>query len=173
MTKLIEGNKKFLAQLKRHEGKVVNSEGLHTAYFCPAGKLTIGYGHNLTDNPIKGLNKFSKVSEEEALAILAGDCSVIARTLDSSLDWWRNIGEARSAVLLNMAFNMGVSGLLSFKNTLRLVRDSKFEDAANEMLLSRWAGQVGRRAVELSFQMRSGEWQKELPKHFYEGDDEE
>lgn len=171
MAKRIEESRKFLSQLKRHEGKVVNSEGLHIAYYCPAGKLTIGYGHNLTANPIKGVNKYSKLTEEDAMTILAGDCSVIARTLDSSLYWWRSIGEARSAVLLNMAFNMGVASLLTFKATLRYILDSKFDDAANEMLVSRWAGQVGRRAVELSYQMRTGEWQKELPRHFYESDE--
>jgi lysozyme len=62
-------------------------------------------------------------------------------------------------VLVNMAFNMGINGLLGFKHTLELVRTGNYADAADAMLNSKWAEQVGPRAKRLSEQMRTGEWQ--------------
>lgn len=64
--------------------------------------------------------------------------------------------QARAEVLINMAFNMGVPGLLKFRRTLDAVRADDYDAAASHMLDSRWACQVGRRAVELARQMRAG-----------------
>jgi lysozyme len=58
-----------------------------------------------------------------------------------------------------MAFQLGTDGLLGFKNTLALIRDGKYAEAAEAMLLSRWAEQTPARAKRLSEQMRSGQWQ--------------
>jgi lysozyme len=55
-----------------------------------------------------------------------------------------------------MAFNLGVPGLLKFKNTLRAVREGRFEDAAKGMLASKWARQVKGRAVRLAQVMKTG-----------------
>jgi len=59
-------------------------------------------------------------------------------------------------VLLNMCFNLGIYGLLGFKKTLAYIKAGDWERAANNMLVSRWAKQVGRRAIELSELMRKG-----------------
>lgn len=172
MSELIEQHPFFLAQLRRHEGCRRDANGRHIAYRCPAGALTIGYGHNLDANPIKGLGVGMKagmgggpgagsaISEVEAREILSRDVRAVAVQLDARLPWWRQVGEARSAVLLNMAFNMGVDGLLSFTNTLEAVREGRWADAKSGMLASRWAGQVKSRAVELANQMLTGKWQK-------------
>lgn len=164
MSELIEQNPEFLAQLRRQEGCRRDASGRHIAYRCPAGALTIGYGHNLDANPIKGmgggLDAGSAISEAEAREILDRDVRAVAAQLDARLPWWRQVGEARSAVLLNMAFNMGVDGLLTFTNTLRAVHEGRWRDAKSGMLASRWAGQVKSRAVELASQMLTGEWQK-------------
>lgn len=65
------------------------------------------------------------------------------------------------AVLLNMRFNLGLGGLMRFKNFLRHVQQGSWSKARLHMLESRWASQVGRRAVELAAQMESGLWQRE------------
>ena len=161
-------NEYFLDQLKRHEGRKLNAEKRHVTYICPAGKLTIGYGHNLEANPIPDLHNGSTISEARATAILREDCSKFAMQLDRHIPWWRQLEESRAGVLLNMAFNMGVyavdkrgkvRGLMSFKRFLVAVQESRWEDARMEMLDSAWAAQVGRRAVELARQMRTGKWQ--------------
>lgn len=64
---------------------------------------------------------------------------------------------ARAEVLINMAFNMGVAALLKFRRVLDAVRADTYAAAATHMLDSRWASQVGRRAVELARQMKTGE----------------
>lgn len=160
MPELIEQDERFLRQLMRHEGSHKDKRGRHVAYRCPAGALTIGYGHNLDANPIPGLGEGDIMDEDEARALLVHDVQAIAGELDARLPWWRQVGEARSAVLLNMAFNMGVSGLLEFRKTLRAVKEARWSDARNGMLASRWSSQVGRRAPQLAKQMLTGEWQE-------------
>jgi len=66
------------------------------------------------------------------------------------------LDEVRKSVLLNMCFNLGIGGLLEFNNTLAYVAAGDWERAANGMLASKWAKQVGRRAIELSELMRKG-----------------
>jgi len=57
-----------------------------------------------------------------------------------------------------MGYNLGVPGLLKFKITLANIRDREYQIAAQAMLSSRWAGQVGQRAQRLSRSMSSGIW---------------
>jgi lysozyme len=137
----------FLAQLKEHEG--FRSK----PYKCTAGKLTIGYGLNLEQG----------ITEEEAAAILAIRCEKIEDELVARCPAYAAIVETdapRAAVLLNMAYNLGVSGLLKFRRTLSFVEAGHYDSAATEMLDSTWAKQVGMRAIKLSEQMRIGEWSK-------------
>lgn len=156
----IETHKKFLAQLKRHEGSKKDGQGHHVAYRDTMGKLTIGYGHNLDAVPLDNLRDNAFISEARATEILISDVASAAKALDERIPWWRRLDEPRQAVLLNMAFNLGASGLMKFERTLQAVREMRWRDAYSGMLASRWAGQVGRRAVELAEQMATGEWQR-------------
>ena len=153
----VEESAPFLAMLKRHEGAHLEG-GRHKAYFCPAGVLTIGWGHSLEARPVRGLGAGSSISEAEAESLLRADLAELAFLLDTRMPWWRGLGAARSAVILSMAFNLGLSGLLGFRKMLAAVRRNEFEEAAREMLDSRWAGQVGSRARELAAMMKSGKW---------------
>jgi lysozyme len=129
-------------QLVRHEGLRLKP------YRCTAGKLTIGIGRNLDD---------CGISQSEAYVMLINDIVNCEKQLQSKIpDIYNQLDEVRKSVLLNMCFNLGVSGLLGFKNTLALVKAGDWERAANNMLVSKWAKQVGRRAIELSELMRKG-----------------
>ncbi len=163
MSGRIEENETLLKQLMRHEGAKRDRAGCHVAYRCPAGALTIGYGHNLDARPLAGLGEGAKIDEPRARKILFEDVRMLGVALDRALPWWRKAGEARSAVLLNMAFNMGTAGLLGFRRTLQAVREQRWKDARDGMLASKWAGQVGRRASELAEQMLTGQWQGGQP----------
>ena len=132
-----------IEQLKRHEGLKLKP------YLCTAGKLTIGYGRNLED---KGINK----SEAEEM-LLRDICEVEERLFAAGLLDGQN--DARKAVLINMAFQLGFNGLLGFKNMLEAVRRHEYELAGKEMLDSRWAMQTPTRAKELYNQMVIGEFQ--------------
>lgn len=90
--------------------------------------------------------------------LLTNDITDRVQALTTRLPWFIQLDEARQGVLLNMSFQLGVEGLLGFKNTLELVRQGKYEDAAAAMLQSKWAGQTPERAKRLSDQMRDGQW---------------
>jgi lysozyme len=79
--------------------------------------------------------------------------------LSAKLPWIEELSEARQAVLLNMSFQLGIAGLLSFKNTLLLIRAGDYEAASKGMLQSLWASQTPIRAKRLSEQMRTDIWQ--------------
>ena len=142
----------LINQLKRHEG-------LHfAAYRCPAGKLTIGYGHNLDANPVPGLGPESTINIEQADRLLVTDIITAADALLKRFPWAISLDPVRLAVLVNMAVNMGIIGLAGFSRTLAHVAAGQYAEASTEMLASLWAKQVGNRAKELSRQMRTGEW---------------
>ncbi len=144
------------AQLIRHEGLRLKP------YRCTAGKLTIGIGRNLDDRGI---------SQKEAYAMLERDIQDCEQWLiDEIPEVYNKLDEVRQSVLLNMCISipqsrfaslrepcyLGINGLLGFNNTLAFIKAGDWERAANNMLVSRWAKQVGRRAIELSELMRKG-----------------
>lgn len=115
------------------------------------GVPTIGYGRNLRDNGI---------SEEEADFLLRNDEREIDDAITTALPWTTDLADSpRFSVLVNMAFNMGIAGLLQFKQMLAHVEAGEWAAAADAMLDSEWASQVGARAQRLAVQMRTGIWQ--------------
>jgi lysozyme len=130
------------------KAELTRDEGLRLKpYRDSVGKLTLGIGRNLDDVGI---------SEDEAQYMLGSDIARTVLDLDRSLPWWESLDEVRQRVILNMAFNMGVFGLLTFKNTLTMIHDGRYGDAADGMLASLWAKQVGPRALRLAQMMRDG-----------------
>ena len=132
--------------------ELTRDEGLRLKpYRCTAGKLTIGVGRNLDD---VGLLP----SEPEIL--LRNDIERTAEELDVHVPWWRGLDPVRQRALLNWAFNVGVvqhnGKLLTFKNSLELIRTQRWLDAAQHMMASKWAKQVGPRAERLALMMRDG-----------------
>lgn len=126
---------------------IVDEDKRNKPYRDTVGKLTIGVGRNLDD---RGL------SDDEIAYLLGNDIKLVERELDIAMPWWRGMCDARQNVVANMAFNLGVPGLKTFKNTLQAMRDGRYADAADGMLQSKWAQQVGARAVRLSKVMREG-----------------
>lgn len=132
---------KWLERTKRYEGLRLKP------YTCPAGKLTIGYGHNLEDNGI---------TQEMADELLKTDLAYARIDVETKIPGVAKLNEARQYVLVDMCFNMGISRLLTFKKMLAALQEGYYERAAYEMLNSRWAKQVGRRAKELAEIMKTG-----------------
>jgi lysozyme len=118
-------------------------------------RLTIGIGRNLTDTGISNATAYQMAHEdiEKAVALL-----------DTYLPWWTRLSEVRQRVLVNMTFNMGMAphgtvgkrGLWDFQKTLKLIQEGSYAEAAQEMLRSAWAKQVGERANRLSKMMEQG-----------------
>lgn len=138
---------KLEEMLEAEEGRVRH------AYKDHLGFLTIGVGRLIDQRKGGGL------SDDEIDYLLANDIrSKTAEVLDK-LPWVAHLNEARRAVILGMAFQMGTAGLLGFKNTLRAIREERWEDAKNGMLKSLWAKQTPARAQRMAEQMLTGEWQ--------------
>jgi lysozyme len=137
------GIKKLLAH---HEGRVAH------AYKDSLGYLTIGVGHLIDDR------RGGKLPEHIIDALLEWDIAEHKRELDTALPWAKDLSEVRYAVLLDMAFNMGVPRLLGFVRTLAMVKEGRYKEAAENMLLSLWARQVKTRAVRLSRMMEEDKW---------------
>jgi lysozyme len=81
------------------------------------------------------------------------------RECDEVIPWVKELDPVRQAVIYDMYFNMR-RRLLEFKNTLAFMRAKKWADASSNMLRSKWAVQVGKRATRLAEMVRTGEWPK-------------
>ena len=124
------------------------------AYKDSLGFLTIGIGRLVDDRkPGSGL----RPSEMDFM--LANDIEDRTAALTKRLPWLYLLDEARQGALLNMSFQLGVEGLLGFKNTLELVRKGQFAEASKNMLQSLWAQQTPNRAKRMAEQMKTGVWQ--------------
>ncbi|HYE19703.1 MAG TPA: glycoside hydrolase family protein [Tepidisphaeraceae bacterium] len=131
--------------------QLIRDEGCKLrVYKDSRGIETIGVGRNLRD---KG------ISQHEADMLLDADILEYSAAVIANLPWSLRLDEARRAVLVNMAFNLGVRGLLGFRNMLAAVEAGQYDRAADEMMDSQWAGQVGERAARLARQMQTGIWQ--------------
>lgn len=128
--------------LKLHEGLKLKP------YRDTVGKLTIGYGRNLDDVGI---------TVEEATRMLHHDIAQCIKQLET-LAAFSGLDEVRRAVLIDMTFNLGFAGILGFKKMWKAIEAGNYDRAADEMLDSRWARQVGQRSVRLARMMKTGEW---------------
>jgi len=125
---------------------IIKHEGIKLyPYSCPAGKTTIGVGRNLTD---VGL------TTEEALYLLDNDIDRCRHSL-LAYPWFTRQPEVIQNCLINMCFNLGIAGLLKFKNMIKALQEHDYEAAAHHALDSRWARQVPNRAKDVVKVMRS------------------
>lgn len=129
-------------QVKKHEGLRLKP------YRDTVGVLTIGYGRNL-NNGIRQdeANLMFENDLKEAAEIAKKFCAV----------GWDQMNEARKAVMINMAFNLGADRLGKFVLLRAALALGKWDIAASRMRSSLWFKQVGNRGIELSKQMETGE----------------
>lgn len=128
-------------RIVRFEGEVRDDAGRHKLYRCPAGKMTIGHGHNIEDLGI---------SDAVADLILEEDLRDALADLDQHIPWWRDQPREVGIVLLDMIFNMGwgdgLRGLSSFRAMLPAIHAGQYEYAARLLLRSKYARDTGDRA---------------------------
>lgn len=129
-------------QLKRDEGLRL------LPYLDADKKITIGYGHNLTDT---GIN------QNEAEDLLTQDITRHVADLLGAFPIVARLDSVRQIVLSNMCFNLGIRRLAGFVQMWAAINRSDWAGAASDMLNSDWAQQVGARATRLAASMASGE----------------
>jgi lysozyme len=136
---------KLIQMIKQHEGVVPH------AYQDSRGYWTIGVGRLIDENLGGGL------SDAEIDYLLANDIKR-CRAEAEQYPWFNKMNEPRQAVILSMLFNLGRPRFDKFQNMQAALLVGDYILASHEMLDSRWANQVGRRAIEMSDMMQSGEW---------------
>lgn len=127
-----------------------------TAYPDPmthSDPWTIGYGHT-------GSDVYPGVvwTQQQADDQLAADVARCTGQVLSAIPWAAGLNDARQAVLIGMAYQLGLGGLVAFHNTLSAIQSSDWQRARDRMLNSVWAQQTPRRAGILAQQMLTGEW---------------
>lgn len=126
--------------LNRAKIMLRRDEGVRaTPYRCAAGRLTIGVGHNLDDTPL---------GPKAIEAILEEDIETHAAALETLFDteFLEGLEANRYLALLNLAFNLGVSGFAKFVNTIAAIKRKDWSTAGANLRKSKWYNQVGGRA---------------------------
>lgn len=127
--------------LIKHEGRRA------FPYLDTAGKTSIGVGRNLTDRGLR---------DDEVALLLNNDIDDAVSDAVRLVPMFSALEDARQRVIVEMVFNLGASRLAKFKKFLAAIDAGDYERAADEMLNSAWATQVGQRARTLARMMRDG-----------------
>ena len=122
------------------------------AYKCSAGKITIGVGRNIDSGGGLGL------SDDEIDYLLANDVKRVNDELLGAFGWYKTLGTERKDAIMDMCFNMGLPRLMQFKKALAAMAKGDYVTASAEFLDSKWATQVGMRAVTITDIIESGEY---------------
>tara|TARA_R100000306_G_C4371075_1_gene139991 strand:+ start:1072 stop:1479 length:408 start_codon:yes stop_codon:yes gene_type:complete len=131
---------------KRLIEELIYDEGyFQFPYLDTVEKTTIGVGRNLTD---RGL------SDDEIMMLLNNDIDIVEKELAANFSWYPTLPEPQQRALCNMAFNMGLSRLKSFKKMLASLSSGMYVTASLHALDSKWAKQVKTRAERVTSLMK-------------------
>lgn len=139
-------DEQFIKWLRAEEGVVKHAYQDHLGYW------TIGVGRLIDKRKGGGL------SDDEIDYLLKNDIDKVVQQVNAKLPWVSKLSPNRQAVLYAMAFQMGVAGLLGFKNTLKMIENGDYAGAAKGMLNSKWAKQTPSRAKRTAELMRTDQW---------------
>lgn len=129
---------------------LVLHEGMRTKpYEDSLGILTIGVGRNLES---MGL------SHDEVCYMLRNDIRRCEEELDNTFRWYKYLDQVRQDAMIDLCFNLGITRLRKFKKALGFMETDDFEKAADEFMDSKWADQVGQRAINVTTMIRTGEY---------------
>jgi len=150
------GKQQLIDLIADHEGLILKVYDDATGKEIGAGDVlighpTIGVGRNIAKD---GLG----ISQEEAEFMLENDIERVKEEIKNFPI--ENLNEVRTAIIIDMAFNMGISRFnpTRWPNFFRAIANEDYDNAKKEMLDSNWARQTKRRSVRLSEMMQTGEW---------------
>jgi lysozyme len=127
--------------LIKHEGEKLK------LYKDTFGNLTIGIGRNLSDR---------EIYQNESDLMFENDVNYFSDFLSKNYPFFDHLNEARQCALIDMCF-MGIKKFQTFKRMLQALTEFDYERAALEVMDSRYALQVGQRAIDISNIIRTGE----------------
>lgn len=132
----------LLARLKKHEGYRA------MPYRDSLGFWTIGYGHLITRDKHVPPSEARRLSggpwtEAKSTAVLQADIELARTALADRLPWLATLDAAAQEALIELAFNLGVDGLLGFRKMLAALKTGDRDTACEELRDSLWYHQVG------------------------------
>ena len=135
-------------------GRIVEHEGMKRfGYLDSKGYMTVGVGRCLQSGVGKGL------SIDECFYLLKNDIADFRNQL-KNYDWFVSQDDVRQGALIELAFNLGLGGLLGFVHMLDALKRKSYLEAAKELLDSQWAIQVGpTRSKDLAYRISHGRYQ--------------
>lgn len=143
--------------------RLILHEGLRLKpYKCPAGYLTIGVGRNVETNPITEEEKKvigdwdHGITENGAKYLLKNDIIKAHKNCKKYIDFYKDLDDERQYALLDMCFNLGIIGLLKFRKMLFAMEIGDYRGASKECLNSKYAKEVGKRAVRIAKTIEKG-----------------
>ena len=125
----------LLERIKHHEG--FRSK----VYKCTEGYDTIGYGFAIKD---------LELDEDISEMILMQKLDNLMTRIGKTFVWWRSADSTVKDVVVEMCYQLCVSGFSKFKKTIDHLENKRYGKASAEMLDSKWARQTPNRALELS-----------------------
>lgn len=125
-------------------------------YHCSEGFRSIGFGRKLSSIKYESLTNQVANEKEELKFLRERNAENIGRIVAYNAKAWNNCNMARQAVLLSLAYQLGIAGLMKFKKMWLALERNDFESAAKEMLDSLWAKQTPNRARRQAKTMRDG-----------------
>ncbi|MDR2905298.1 MAG: glycoside hydrolase family protein [Helicobacteraceae bacterium] len=146
-----------LLPLTKQEARAINSDREKTARLHLSPRAT---------EKVKGEDAITRLEFYAGLRINRKEGEYLLRTRLESMTaevfaaapTLAKLDPARKAVIMNMTYQMGVTGVLGFKSTIRHIQAGEYAKAADCMLASKWAKQTPKRAMRLAAIMRNGRW---------------
>ena len=137
-------------ELERDEGRV------DSIYLDHLGYPTFGIGHLITDNdPEHDSPVDTPISDWRIVEAFEDDVQNVLSDCEKLYVQWEHLPEEVQLIIANMMFNMGYTRLSKFKGMKAGVDARKWDQAADEMVDSRWYNQVTKRADRLVTRMRN------------------
>lgn len=151
--KQLTKNEALFEQIKedliRHEGYVAE------IYLCSENYPTFGIGHMVTEEDMEYTWPIgTPVEDERILQVFEQDFQDAYSDACALFLNFDSLPDKAQRVIVNMCFNLGRHRMSGFKNMIKAVNEGNYKKAADEMIDSRWYGQVGRRSEELVGIMR-------------------
>ena len=118
-----------------------SNEGRRSSpYFCTAGKITVGVGRNLQDNPL---------SDNEIDYLFKRDRRTVVEDLHEAVEGFWTMPEPIQLVLCDMRFQLGPSRFRGFEKMIAAAEEHRWADMIEEMKDSKWCEQTPNRARKL------------------------
>ena len=141
--------------IEKHEGR------RKKPYRCPAGKLTIGVGHNIDANPLpidikRKLERDGSIDNEMIDRLLNQDIRIAVDGCKTIFPMFAEFSDNRRMALIDWVFQLGFAGARRFVRSVKAINSEKWEDAARYMSESLWARQTPSRAKEVIQLIREG-----------------